>query len=37
MESVYVSVQREVIKELDELIEQQTQLDIKMASFQHML
>ena len=26
-----------MLKELDTLIEQQTQLDIKMASFQHML
>ena len=30
-------VQREVVKELDALLEQQTQLDVKMASFQHML
>ena len=30
-------MQAEVASELDQLLEQQTQMDIKMSSFQHML
>ena len=29
-------IQKEVVKELDALLEEQTQMDIKMANFQHI-
>lgn len=32
-----VSMQEDVSRELELLLEQQTQLDLRMAAFQHML
>ena len=34
---LFLGIQTEVVGELDQLLEQQTQMDIRMSAFQHML